>query len=240
MSSLLEQCPPRAEQRGASEPAGAQPSAPAPSSLAEERANYLSHGVGALSSLLGVAALLRLAAARSSATLLACSIYGLTLVLMFASSTAYHAVPATNERAKRALRTLDHSAIFLLIAGTYTALSLAVPASIAATSLLTCVWLLSGFGILTLARQGANRKRGPIAFYLALGALVALALPALKGPLGTKGLLLLSSGGVVYTLGVPFYLARQMRFHHVIWHAFVLTASALHFLAVLGYVAARG
>lgn len=207
----------------------------------EERANYLSHGVGALCSLLGVAVLLKQAAERSTLTLLACSVYGLTLVLMFASSTAYHAVPAAHERAKRALRTLDHCAIFLLIAGTYTALSLAVPHSTAASALLAGVWLLSALGIAALARRGGRRRQGgPIVFYLALGALVALALPALRGPLGKDGVLLLSSGGIIYTLGVPFYVARRLRFHHMIWHVFVLCASALHFLVVLRYVVVRG
>ena len=208
-------------------------------SIAEERANYLTHGAGVLSSLVGVAALLKLAADRSTVTLLACATYGLTLVLMFASSTAYHAVPASQERAKRALRTLDHSAIFLLIAGIYTALSLAVPRSVAALSLLSSVWLLSALGIATLVWRRQRRQGGPIVFYLALGALVALALPALHGPLGTKALLLLCAGGLVYALGVPFYLARRMRYHHVVWHAFVLVASALHFSVVLGYVARR-
>jgi hemolysin III len=207
-----------------------------PHSLAEERANYLTHGAGVLFSSVAVSVLLKLAAGRSAGTLLACSAYGFTLVLMFASSTAYHAVPLTNERAKRWLRTLDHSAIFLLIAGTYTALSLAVPQSMAALALLGAVWVLSALGIAALVRRRGRRPGGPLVCYLALSALVALALPALRGPLGANGLLLLSAGGVVYALGVPFYLARGLRYHHVIWHAFVLVASALHFLVVIRYV----
>ncbi|HEY5372212.1 MAG TPA: hemolysin III family protein [Polyangiaceae bacterium] len=207
-----------------------------PHSVAEERANYLTHGAGVLFSLIAVVVLLRFAAARSAGTLLACSAYGFTLVLMFASSTAYHAIPLTNERAKRVLRVLDHSAIFLLIAGTYTALSLAVPQSIAALALLLGVWLLSALGVAALVRRRGHRPGGPVLYYLALSALVALALPALRGPLGPRGLLLLSAGGVVYALGVPFYLARGLRYHHMIWHAFVLVASALHFWVVIRYV----
>jgi hemolysin III len=206
-------------------------------SLREERANYLTHGAGVLLSLLGVSLLLKLAAERSAVTLLACSIYGLTLVLMFASSTAYHAVSASNERTKRALRTLDHSAIFLLIAGTYSALSLAVPRSLAALGLLSGVWLLTALGIAALARRRGRRQGGPVVCYLALSALVASSLPALMGPLGPSGVLLLSAGGGVYVLGLPFYLARRLRYNHMIWHAFVLIASALHFWVVLGYVA---
>ncbi len=208
-----------------------------PHSLAEERANYLTHGAGVLFSLVAVSVLLKLAAGRSVGTLLACSAYGFTLVLMFASSTAYHAVPLRNERAKRVLRVLDHSAIFLLIAGTYTALSLAVPQSAAALALLGGVWVLSALGIAALVRRRGHRPGGPLVCYLALSALVALALPALSGPLGTKGLVLLSVGGIVYALGVPFYLAHRLRYHHMIWHAFVLVASALHFLVVIRYVA---
>jgi len=136
-----------------------------PHSLAEERANYLTHGAGVLFSLVAVSVLLKLAAGRSAGTLLACSAYGFTLVLMFASSTAYHAVPLSNERAKRWLRTLDHSAIFLLIAGTYTALSLAVPESVAALA------LLSGYGCCPrsasrpLVRRGGHRPGGPLVYY---------------------------------------------------------------------------
>jgi len=208
-----------------------------PHSLAEERANYLTHGAGVLFSLVAVSVLLKLAAGRSAGTLLACSAYGFTLVLMFASSTAYHAVPLSNERAKRVLRVLDHSAIFLLIAGTYTALSLAVPQSAAALALLGGVWVLSALGIAALVRRRGHRPGGPLLCYLALSALVALSLPALSGPLGTKGLWLLSIGGIVYALGVPFYLAHRLRYHHMIWHAFVLVASALHFLVVIRYVA---
>ena len=189
--------------------------------------------------MVGVSVLLKLAAERGAVTVLACAIYGLTLVLMFVSSSAYHAVPVSYGRAKRALRTLDHSAIFLLIAGTYTALSLAVPRCPAAFALLGGVWALSAVGIARRARRREHGQTGPIVFYLALAALVALSLPALARTLGTQGLLLLSGGGVVYTLGVPFYLARRLRYHHVIWHAFVLVASALHFLVVLGYVARR-
>ena len=205
-------------------------------SLAEERASYLSHGAGVLFSLIAVSVLLKVAAGHGAATLLACSAYGLTLVLMFASSTAYHAVPHAKERAKRMLRTLDHSAIFLLIAGTYTALSLAVPKSAAALALLGGVWGLTALGVAALVRRGGHRPGGPLLSYLALSALVALALPALSGPLGATSLLLLGAGGGVYALGVPFYLARRLRYHHVIWHAFVLVASALHFLVVIRYV----
>ena len=211
-----------------------------PHSLAEERANYLTHGAGVLVSLAGVSVLLKFAAERGASSLLACSVYGLTLVLMFASSTAYHAVPVGHERAKQTLRTLDHSAIFLLIAGTYTGLSLAVPRSVSALALLGGVWLLSAFGIAALARRRGRKPGGPIVCYLALSALVALSLPALKGPLGARDFWLLSGGGIVYTLGVPFYLARRLRYHHMIWHAFVLVASALHFMVVLRYVARSG
>jgi hemolysin III len=205
--------------------------------VGEERANYLTHGAGVLVALVGVSALLRHAATHGVGVTLACSVYGLTLVLMLASSTAYHAIPATNERAKQVLRTLDHSAIFLLIAGTYSALSLAVPRGAAALALLGGVWLLSASSIIALARRGGRREGGPLVFYLGLSALVALSLPVLRGPLGLQGFWLLSAGGIVYSLGIPFYLARRLPYHHMIWHAFVLAGSGLHFVVVLRYVA---
>jgi hemolysin III len=229
--------------RSAAESATSEPHALRPAgaqdSNAEERANYLTHGAGVLFSLVGVSVLLEIAAERNATTLLACSVYGITLVLMFASSTVYHAVPAANAFAKRALRTLDHSAIFLLIAGTYTALSLAVPRSVASIGLLSGVWVLSALGIAALVLRRSRRNGGPVLFYLGLSALVALALPALRGPLGEHGVLLLSAGGIVYALGVPFYLARRLPYNHTIWHAFVLLASALHFFVVLRYVVER-
>jgi hemolysin III len=206
----------------------------------EERANYLTHGAGVLVALVGVSALLQHAASHGAGVVIACAVYGVTLVLMLASSTAYHAMPATNQAAKRALRTLDHSAIFLLIAGTYTALSLAVPHSAPALALLGGVWVLSAFGILALARRGGRKQGGPLVFYLGLSALVALSLPALREPLGLQGFWLLSAGGIVYALGIPFYLARRLPYHHMIWHGFVLAASALHFVVVLRYVANMG
>jgi hemolysin III len=136
-------------------------------SVAEERAHYLSHALGAALSIPAVALLIRLAAPRGVGTFIGCSIYGVTLVLMYVASTAYHAVPFGHLRAKQLLRTLDHGAIFLLICGTYTPLALTVLHDATGYLLLAAVWLLCGLGLSLIARREPKRG-GPILLYLAM------------------------------------------------------------------------
>lgn len=204
-------------------------------SVAEERAHYLSHALGIALSVPAVALLIRLAAPRSAGTFIGCSVYGVTLVLMYLASTAYHAVPFRSRRTKQVLRMLDHSAIFLLICGTYTPLALAVLRDTTGYLLLGAVWALCGVGLVLTARRKPQRG-GPILLYLAMGWAVAPALPALSRALGNQALLLFFLGGAFYTLGVPFYVWRRLRYHHAVWHGFVLLGSAFHFLAMMIFV----
>lgn len=177
-----------------------------------------------------------LATRRGTATLIGCVVYGCALVLMFGASTAYHATPFASSRTKHVFHVLDHCAIFLLISGTYTPLALTVLHSARGYLLLVLVWALSFFGLYRVLLRRNPRRGGPIALYLALGWAIAFTLPELMRALGDRALLLLLTGGIFYTLGVPFYVLRRIRYHHAIWHAFVLVGSALHFVAMIKFV----
>jgi len=205
-------------------------------SQAEERAHYLSHATGLVLALPAVALLILLAARRAPATLIGCAVYGLALVLMYASSTAYHMTPCGRPRTKHVLHLLDHCAIFLLISGTYTPLALTVLHDTRGYLLLALVWALSFSGLYLVLVRRNPRQGGPILLYLVMGWVIALTLPELMRTLGDRALLLLLGGGVFYSLGVPFYRLRRLRYHHAIWHGFVLVGSALHFVAIFKFV----
>ena len=205
-------------------------------SLAEERAHYLSHAIGVACAIPAVAQLVRLAARRDAATLIGCVVYGCALLLMYAASTAYHATPFASSRTKRAFHVLDHCAIFLLISGTYTPLALTVLHSARGYLLLALVWGLSFLGLYRVLMRRNPQRGGPVVLYLALGWAIAFTLPELMRALGDRALLLLLMGGIFYTLGVPFYVLRGVRYHHAIWHGFVLIGSALHFVAMINFV----
>ena len=156
----------------------ARPRALRPYSPAEERVHFLSHALGLLGSLCGVIVLLRAAANTRFATQAACAIYGASLVLMYLASTAYHFVPAESARIKQTLRAFDHCAIFVLIAGTYTAFALTVLDGVAARALLVGMWGLCAVGVRGVWLGGQTR-RGPVLLSLAMGWLVALVTPEL-------------------------------------------------------------
>jgi len=184
-----------------------------PHSLAEERANLLTHARECCSAWSRLSVLLKLAA-RKRGTLLACSAYGFTLVLMFASVDRVP-TPSAEQRARQALAPYTRSQCHLLVdCGTYTALSLAVPESVCGAGACSPGYGCVRVGIAALVRRGGHRPGGPLVYYLALSALVALALPALRGPLGTKGLLLLSIGGIVYALWCAVLPSASLRYHH--------------------------
>jgi hemolysin III len=204
-------------------------------SPAEERLHFVSHGLGALGSLAGMAFLLPAAARHGSASLIACAVYGLTLLLMFASSTAYHAAPASNLPLKRRLRALDHATIFLLIAGTYTGFASTLLGGWVGHAVLATMWALCALGIYGIWRRGAQ-KHGPVLPSLAMGTLVVLTVPELAHSLAPHGIALFVGGAAIYALGVPFYVLHRWRHHHGIWHAFVLAASVTHFYAISLFV----
>ncbi len=203
--------------------------------LREEIASSVMHGVGIVLAIAGLAVLVAFAARHGDAWhVVSCSIFGASLILCFTTSTLYHSVQA--ERAKRALRALDHSAIFLLIAGTYTPFLLVNLRGVWGWSLFAVIWTLTLLGIvLRLALKG--RRHGLIlSIYLAMGWAVVVATEPMLERVGTGGLALLAAGGLAYTAGVIFYKWRRLPYNHAIWHGFVLAGAALHYFAVLFYV----
>lgn len=202
--------------------------------LAEEIASSLTHGLGIVLSIAGLATLVAFAALAGDGWALAAGIvYGTTLILLFTASTLYHSIPHAG--AKPVLRFLDHAAIFLLIAGTYTPFALVTLRGPWGYALFAIVWTLAVLGIALELKRVRNRLV-MVALYLAMGWVGIIAIGPLLEKLPAGGLWLLFGGGVCYTLGVPFYLWRRLPYNHALWHVFVLVGSVLQFLAVLLYV----
>lgn len=202
---------------------------------ADELASCIIHGIGVLLSIAGLVWLV-LAAARAGAStaVVASAVFGTTLILLYLASTIYHALPGV--RGSHVLRALDHVAIFLLIAGTYTPFTLLALPPAWGWSLFGVIWGLAVLGsLLELGWLKRSRRLGVIV-YIAMGWVGLIALGPLSHYLHVGGLALLLLGGLVYTLGVPFYLCRRLPFHHSVWHLFVLAGSILHFAAVLAFV----
>jgi len=205
-----------------------------PYSVREEFASSVIHAIGLLLSVGGLALLLVVAARGGDASHVASvAIYGATLILLYAASTAYHGI--AHASAKPLLRQLDHAAIFLLIAGTYTPFTLISLRGAWGWSLFAIVWLLALAGIALELRKVRNRAL-MAALYVGIGWIGIFAIGPLMRSIDAGGLWLLFGGGVAYTLGVPFYLWRRLPYNHALWHAFVLLGSVLQFLSVLFYV----
>jgi len=207
-------------------------SAAARYTFGEELANSLTHGFGLLLSIAGLCGLMFVASGvRETAS---CLVYGITLILVYATSTLYHG--ARRADAKQLLRTLDHVAIFLLIAGTYTPFVLIAMRGAWGWSLFVAVWTLAAVGAV-FELTALRRMRGVmIALYIGMGWIGLVAIKPLVAALPTPGLWLLFGGGVSYTFGVLFYVWRGLRYHHAVWHLFVLGGSVLQYFAVLFYV----
>jgi len=214
------------------------PSAAAAYSVAEEIAHSATHGLGIVLSIAGLAALVAVAGRTGSVRdVVAFSIFGATLVLLYVASTLYHSIPAP--RAKPALRVLDHSAIYLLIAGTYTPFSLVSLRGAWGWGLFAAIWALAALGILLEVVPRRRRRALAIALYLGMGWLVLVAMKPLSQAVAHGGIRLLVWGGLTYTCGVVFYVWRRLPYHHAVWHLFVLAGSVLHFFAVLLYAIPR-
>ncbi len=206
-------------------------------SRGEEIANSASHGLG-LAAALAAMPILIVAAARagSAANIVAACIFASSMVLLYLSSTLYHAVPGA--RIKRLFQKLDHGAIYLLIAGTYTPFTLGVLHGAWGWTLFGVVWGLAGIG---LALKAFDRLAHPLVstgLYLLMGWLVLIAIRPLTALLPSAGLIWLVAGGLAYTVGVVFYLAdSRWRYSHFVWHLFVIAGTTCHFFAVLWYAA---
>ncbi|WP_226643396.1 PAQR family membrane homeostasis protein TrhA [Microbulbifer variabilis] len=204
-------------------------------SFAEEIANSVTHGVGAVLAIAGLGVLIGFAALRGDAWhIVSSSVYASTLILCFLASTLYHAV--SHIGAKSILRTLDHTSIFLLIAGTYTPFTLVTLRGPWGWWLFGIIWGLALLGLIIQFTPLKKIRALSITLSALMGWVVIAAIKPLANSLETGGLWLLVLGGLCYTGGIAFYLWRSLRFHHAIWHLFVLAGGILHFFAVLFYV----
>jgi hemolysin III len=203
-------------------------------SLGEEIANCLSHGVGFLAALVATPFLVLGAARRGGlVAIVGASVFAGSMVVLYLASTMYHALPANN--AKRVLRVIDHSAIFLLIAGTYTPFTLGVLRGAWGWTLFGVVWTLAVFGVTLKAVGGIRYSRLSTMLCVGMGWLALVAIRPLWHHVPVMGWLWLIAGGLAYTTGIAFYAAERVRYGHFVWHMFVLMGTACHFFAVLWY-----
>lgn len=207
-----------------------------PQSLGEEIANSVSHGLGVLATLAAFPVLVIAALQRGDAAgIVGASVFATTMVLLYLTSTLFHALPSC--RAKRVFQILDHSAIYFLIAGTYTPFTLGVLRGDWGWTLLGLVWGLAVVGTVLKALGGARYMNVSTWTYLAMGWLVLIAAKTVWTLVPTWGLFWLVAGGVAYTVGAVFFMAERIRYFHFVWHLFVVAGTACHFIAVLWYAA---
>lgn len=202
--------------------------------FAEEFANSLTHAFGIVLSIVGLIVLMIASWSGGVREIVSCAVYGSALILVYTTSTLYHS--AVRAEAKRFLQTLDHVAIFLLIAGTYTPFVLIALRGAWGWSLFAIVWTLAAVGVMFELTALRRFERVVLALYLAMGWIGLIALKPLMAALPGPALWLVFGGGVSYTLGVLFYLWTSLRYHHAVWHLFVLGGSVLQYLSVLWYV----
>ena len=204
-------------------------------SLGEEIANTVSHGVGVLAALAAAPVLVIAAARRGGAVAIAgASVFAASMIVLYVASTLYHAMP--RNKAKRVLRVVDHSAIFLLIAGTYTPFTLGVLRGGWGWMLFGIVWGLAALGITLKSVGGMRYPKLSTVLYVAMGWMAVVAIRPLWAHVPVTGWLWLIAGGIAYTAGVAFYAAEQrLRYSHLVWHVFVMVGTVCHFFAVLWY-----
>ncbi|MBP6529155.1 MAG: hemolysin III family protein [Burkholderiales bacterium] len=202
--------------------------------LGEEIANSISHGVGLVAAIVAFPFVVMAAAARGSTSgIIAASIFATTMVLLYLSSTIFHALP--EGRAKRVFQVLDHAAIFLLIAGTYTPFTLGVLHGVWGWTLFSIVWSVAAVGIVLKSIGGVRYNTISTWAYLAMGWVVVIAAERLWTLMPAWGLFWLFAGGLAYTLGAVFFLLERIRYFHFAWHLFVVAGTACHVVAVMAY-----
>ncbi|MDP6980723.1 MAG: hemolysin III family protein [Myxococcota bacterium] len=201
----------------------------------EEWVHTITHGLGFLAAAVGLLFLLATTVKRGNALdVVGAVVFGSTLTLLYAASTLYHGLPESS--AKQLMRKLDHIAIYLLIAGTYTPFVLSQPLGPESHGLLAVVWGLACLGVaLEVVRDSATRRTS-LVLYVVMGWLAVFTLGPLLETLAPTGVALLVAGGLVYSVGIIFYVWRAFPYNHAVWHAFVLAGSALHFASVMGFV----
>jgi hemolysin III len=206
-------------------------------SQGEEIANSISHGLALAAALVGTPYLILSAARHGDARfIVGTSIFAATMIILYLSSTLYHALPVG--KVKRVFRVIEHSAIFLLIAGTYTPFTLGVLRGTWGWTLLGIVWGLAAVGVVLKVSNKGDHPILSTSLYLSMGWLIVIAVKPMVASVPTVGLLWLVAGGLAYTLGVVFFaLDSRLKYGHLIWHLLVMAGTTCHYFAVLGYAA---
>lgn len=205
-----------------------------PQSLGEEIANSVSHGAALLAAIVAVPILIAATRNLGVSSVIGATVFALTMVLLYLTSTLYHALPTG--RAKRVFLKLDHCAIYVFIAGSYTPFALGALGGPWGWTLFGLVWSLAVFGITMKACDRLSHPWLSTGLYLAMGWLVLIAAVPLVEHVAMPGIALLVAGGLAYTAGVVFFvLDSRLRYAHAVWHGFVVAGSGCHFFAVLGY-----
>ncbi|MBN2503161.1 MAG: hemolysin III family protein [Anaerolineales bacterium] len=197
----------------------------------EELANSITHGIGVVLSIVGLVVLVMQAVERGDAWhIVSYSIFGASLILLYLASTLYHSIP--NPTWKKVLKRFDHSAIFLLIAGTYTPFLLVTLRGAWGWSLFGVIWALTITGLVLKIGFIARFEKLTLGLYILMGWLVVIAIKPMLSSLALGSLIALLVGGIAYTSGVVFYVWKKLPFNHAIWHGFVMIGSVAHFIAV--------
>lgn len=201
----------------------------------EDRMNSLTHGIGAVMSLVGMVVLLVSAVQHGDSwRVVSFTIYGLSLLLLYLASTFYHT--SQHPRFKRWLRIADHASIYLLIAGTYTPFLLVNLRGPFGWTMLGIVWGMAVLGVILKVFFIGRHDVLETAVYIIMGWMSVLAYKQMAAGISPGGLAWILGGGIVYTLGVIFYAWNKLPYHHAIWHLFVLGGSVCHYLAIFYYV----
>lgn len=211
--------------------------------LGEILANAITHGVGAILAIVGAVYLIVASTRGTTLVIVSCSLFSATLVLVYVCSTLYHSLVRT--RARPVFHILDHSSIYLLIAGTYTPFTLVSLRGPVGWWIFGVEWALALAGVLSKSLAMERFKRGPLAVlsalvYLFQGWLIVVAAHPLLQAIGSHGVAWLGAGGLAYTLGIVFFALDRRRYFHAAWHIFVLVGSVAHYFAILFYVVPAG
>ncbi len=196
----------------------------------EELANLITHGIGVVISVVATVTMLRFAIPLDWGHVVGVVVFGISLILLYSASTAYHTV--TRDPAKKRLQLVDHTLIYVLIAGSYTPWLLVNLRGPWGWSLLALVWTLALLGVLIKLVWFPRFQRFGLALYIVMGWIVCIAIKPMFAAVNGPGMLWLFIGGILYTVGVIFYAQQRLRFAHLIWHLFVLGGSISHIVAV--------
>jgi len=202
--------------------------------LGDILANAITHGIGAALAIAGAVYLIVVSTRGSARQIVCCSVFAATLVLVYICSTLYHSLVRT--RARHVFHILDHSAIYLLIAGTYTPFCLVSLRGTLGWTIFGVEWALAVSGVIFKSFAVGKYEVASALVYLAQGWFIVVAVGPLVLTLAWHGLAWLGAGGLAYTLGIVFFALDRLRYFHALWHLFVLAGSVAHYFAILFYV----